>query len=165
MVESTPAWAHAGLILCYVSLPSEVDTSGLIARARERGCPVGVPRVVGGELRFYEAPASASAWVRNSLGVREPGEGSSPLEVPAAGRTLVLVPGLLFDAEGYRLGRGGGHYDRFLARVRPLGGVTFVGLCFDEQLVARLPRDPWDEAVHAVVTEGRGLVECSSGAP
>ena len=77
----------------------------------------------------------------------------------------MLVPGLLFDVDGYRLGRGGGHYDRFLARIRALPRVAVVGLCFDEQLVESLPRDAWDERVDAVVTERRGLVECGLRRP
>ncbi len=159
-VESSRAWRDAQLLLCYMALASEVATWGLMALARERGCAVAVPRVVGGQLRFYAAPESASGYVKSPMGVLEPSEGAPALEPAGSQRALVLVPGLFFDLEGYRLGRGGGHYDRFIARARLLPGVTFMGLCFDEQLVARLPRDHWDERVDAVVTERRGLVVC-----
>jgi 5-formyltetrahydrofolate cyclo-ligase len=146
-----------------VALPSEVDTAGLIAGARGRGCPLGVPRVVGGDLWFCAAPASDSDLVPGALGVLEPAPDAARLEPSGRERTLVLVPGLLFDVEGGRLGRGGGYYDRFLSRIRQLPRVSVVGLCYDEQLVESLPRDPWDERVDAVVTQRRGLVECRPG--
>ncbi len=63
----------------------------------------------------------------------------------------VLVPGLAFDLNGRRLGRGGGHYDRFLVRLRP--DCLRVGVCFEGQIVDTVPADPWDQPVDAVVTE------------
>ena len=150
------------MVLCYVALPSEVQTAALIETALREGRAVGVPRIAGDGLRFHAPPGSDSSYERGVSGVLEPAEDSPPLEPRAGQRTLVLVPGLLFDAEGYRLGRGGGHYDRFLAQVRSSWSAKFVGLCFEEQLIEQLPRDPWDERVDAVVTEQRGLVDFGS---
>jgi 5-formyltetrahydrofolate cyclo-ligase len=165
-VLSAPWWSRAEIVLCYVALPTEVRTAGLIEAARRQGRAVGLPRVVDGALRFHAAPESEAAFERGTSGVLEPPESSPPMEPRPGQETLVIVPGVLFDADGYRLGRGGGHYDRLIARARPAWKATFVGLCFDEQLVERLPRDPWDERVDAVLTERRGIVACgASGAP
>ncbi len=159
-VLSAGWWSRAEVVLCYVALPTEVRTAGLIEAACGEGRAVGLPRVVDGGLRFRAAPVSEAGYERGTSGVLEPPESSPPLEPRPGQETLVIVPGLLFDGEGYRLGRGGGHYDRFIARARSDWAATFVGLCFDEQLVERIPRDPWDEPVDAVVTERRGIVDC-----
>jgi 5-formyltetrahydrofolate cyclo-ligase len=64
-----------------------------------------------------------------------------------------VVPGLAFDADGSRLGQGGGHYDRTLPRLRP--DAVRVAFCFDFQVVARVPRAPLDQPVDVIVTERR----------
>ena len=66
---------------------------------------------------------------------------------------LVVVPGLAFDSGGNRLGRGGGFYDRFLARLRR-SAVT-IGLAFDLQIIDRVPADDRDFAVGTIVTDRR----------
>jgi 5-formyltetrahydrofolate cyclo-ligase len=69
---------------------------------------------------------------------------------------VFVVPGLLFDRAGRRLGRGGGHFDRLLACARP--DALRVGVCPAERLVDELPEDPWDVRMHRVVTEHETLV-------
>jgi 5-formyltetrahydrofolate cyclo-ligase len=87
--------------------------------------------------------------VSGRYGVREPEAGSTVVPIHEIG--AVLVPGLGFDVDGYRLGRGGGFYDRFLARLG--AGVRRIGVVFESRVVDRVPRDPWDERVHEIVTE------------
>lgn len=72
---------------------------------------------------------------------------------------LVLVPALSVDAEGYRLGRGGGSFDRSLVRATGL----VVAVVHDEELVDEVPHEPHDVPVHAVVTPGGGLVHLRPG--
>jgi 5-formyltetrahydrofolate cyclo-ligase len=67
------------------------------------------------------------------------------------------VPGLAFDAEGHRLGRGGGFYDVFLAHAPPK--LACIGLMFAGQQVARVPREPHDHPLRSVITE-EGLITC-----
>jgi 5-formyltetrahydrofolate cyclo-ligase len=74
-----------------------------------------------------------------------------------ASEDLVVVPGLGFDAAGWRLGQGGGHYDRtFPAELRE-AGPRLVGFAFDVQLVPRVPHDSHDRMMDAIVTERRIL--------
>ena len=68
---------------------------------------------------------------------------------------VFLVPGLLFDRAGRRLGRGGGHFDRLLARACP--GALRVGVCVAERVVDELPEGPWDVRMHRIVTEHETL--------
>lgn len=63
---------------------------------------------------------------------------------------LIIVPGLVFDRDGHRLGYGKGYYDR-LINTNP--GVATLGVCFDEFFIERLPVDPWDAKVNLVVTQ------------
>jgi 5-formyltetrahydrofolate cyclo-ligase len=89
-------------------------------------------------------------------GVREPrSSGRRPARVERL--DAAIVPGVAFDRRGHRLGYGGGHFDRLLARLRP--AAVAVGVAFDTQLVEEIPTEPWDRAVDFVVTES-GLLRC-----
>jgi len=74
-----------------------------------------------------------------------------PGDVEPTTLDVVIVPGLAFAVDGRRLGQGGGHYDRFLPRLR--AECLTIGVCYAEQLVADLPNDTHDVAVHLVVTD------------
>jgi 5-formyltetrahydrofolate cyclo-ligase len=104
----------------------------------------------------YRGPGTLVAAGR---GLREPpGERLGVLAVAAA--TLVVVPALAVDRYGTRLGRGGGSYDRVLARAA--AGVLTVALLHDGELVERIPVEPHDRPVRAVITPRDGL--CRTGA-
>jgi 5-formyltetrahydrofolate cyclo-ligase len=121
---------------------------GLADALLARGVRVAIPALVGDVPELRE-------------GVPGPGLGPGPLgalqpppEAPAIAPDAVdlfVVPGLLFDRSGRRLGRGGGHFDRLLARART--DALRVGVCPSEALVDELPEDPWDVRMHRVVTE------------
>ena len=72
---------------------------------------------------------------------------------------MLFVPGLAFDLEGNRLGRGGGWYDRVLAGLGK--AVKRVGLAYEFQIMERLPVEAWDQKVHQIVTEKR-VVDCGN---
>jgi 5-formyltetrahydrofolate cyclo-ligase len=156
-------WLQADLLLCYLALPTEVQTAGLLEAARARGLPVAAPRVSGDSMRFHVVEPDGREFAIGPLGVLEPRPDAPTLDVGAAGRVLVVVPGLVFDVQGWRVGRGGGHYDRFLAALRP-PAVT-AGLCFDDALLRRVPREGWDVPVDIVITEARGALDCRAALP
>lgn len=106
----------------------------------------------------YRGPASLAPAAR---GLREP---SAPrLGVDAvAGADLVVVPALAVDYQGVRLGRGGGSYDRVLARVPAT--TLVIALLHDDELVERLPAEPHDRRVSAVITPSAGLVDLPTSA-
>jgi 5-formyltetrahydrofolate cyclo-ligase len=106
-----------------------------------------------GELDWasYEGPDSL---VPGRRGLLEPGE--PPRGVAAVARAdAVLVPALAVDRAGNRLGRGGGSYDRALARVGPL--IPLIALLYDDELVDRVPVEGHDLPVRAVVRPGHGI--------
>ena len=136
----------ARVILLYHSLPSEVDTRGLIERLAAEGrevlLPVSLPE--GLRLKRYDP---ARGWTQGALNIMEPvGDYFDDYDRIE----LVVVPGVAFDRSGFRLGRGKGYYDRLLAS---LPEVCRIGICFDFQLVDRVPTDDHDARMDRVVTD------------
>jgi 5-formyltetrahydrofolate cyclo-ligase len=143
----------ADSLLLHRSLRTEVSLERLLATALARGQSVLVPRVDGARLIHVEIDEDTS-WRRSTLGVLEPLAGDSP---ELCGKIVALIPGLAFDAQGGRLGRGGGHYDRFLREMRGTHSIHAIGVAFDVQIVEHVPMDDHDERVDRVVTESRVL--------
>lgn len=148
-LERLPELDDAVGVLGYAAFGSEVDLDEhLIALGRVRD--VHLPWVDGDDL----AVAHVREWdvdLRPGWrGVREP---RSDRRRPVPPHTLdaVLVPGVAFDRQGHRLGYGGGHFDRLLARVRP--DTVVVGVAFDVQVVDAVPHEAHDVPVDVVVTE------------
>lgn len=154
-VLGLPQWEAAPIVLAYLSVREEVDTRALVASALAAGKRVAAPRVVGPRrLAWYEVGVG-EAFERSRMGIDEPHERPERLvDVAALGAdALALVPGLAFDARGYRLGYGGGFYDAFL---HDFAGMS-VGLCRSamllESLAALGATEPHDLPVGLVVTE------------
>lgn len=152
---SLAAYQRADVVLPYLSFGSEVDTRRLIGHALDAGKIVALPRVVEGEraMRWYRV-FGLDGLERSALGVEEPPvDPVREVDPLASSRALAIVPALTFDAQGYRLGYGGGFYDAFLA-VFP--GVS-AGLCRDVQFVDDLHGlgvvEAHDLSVDVVVTE------------
>ncbi|REE96227.1 5-formyltetrahydrofolate cyclo-ligase [Thermomonospora umbrina] len=160
-----PEVEMAASVAAYVSFGGEPDTRGLIFALWKRGTYVLLPRLLpDGDLDWasYEGPDSL---VPTSFGRTASGAGSvGPLESgePSRGRgaitsaDVVIVPAVAIDRTGMRLGRGGGSYDRALARVGP--GILTVGLVYDDELVDAVPTEPHDRGLRAAVTPSGGLV-------
>ncbi|HEX2314881.1 MAG TPA: 5-formyltetrahydrofolate cyclo-ligase [Thermomonospora sp.] len=167
-----PELEMAASVAGYVSFGAEPETRGLLFALWKRGTYVLLPRLLpDGDLDWasYEGPESlaptsfarsrrasdAPAAVAPSTGPLEPTEPSrGPEAIKAA--DVVLVPAVAVDRTGMRLGRGGGSYDRALARVGP--GILTIGLVYDDELLDVLPSEPHDQRLRAVVTPSRGLV-------
>ena len=158
-LEGERAVSEASALFLHRSLPTEVSTDSLLAAAILRGQPTYLPRVDGPRLRFVRVDADTK-WRRCALGVLEPDSGieHSP-DALRADSLAIVVPGLGFDEAGRRLGRGGGHYDRFLDKARAtVGKVHVYAVAFDLQIVLRIPVLEHDQRVDRVVTECRVLI-------
>jgi len=154
-VTSLAKYADASAVLTYLSIWDEVETRGIIRDAWSRGKVVALPRCVPHTrlMRWYRVE-SLDGLERSKFGVLEPmADPAAELDPNAASRALAIVPGLTFDARGYRLGYGGGFYDTFLAGF---GGAS-VGICREAQLSAagELALDAHDLPVQVVVTEAQ----------
>lgn len=149
-----PELQMAGTVAAYYSIGTEPDTRGLVYALWKRGSYVLLPRLrPDGDLDWasYEGPDSL---VPGPRGLLEPAE--PPRGVDAVARAdAVLVPALAVDRAGNRLGRGGGSYDRALARVGPL--VPLIALLYDGELVDHVPAERHDVPVRAAVSPRGGV--------
>jgi 5-formyltetrahydrofolate cyclo-ligase len=149
-----PQLQMAGTVAAYYSVGAEPGTRGLVYALWKRGTYVVLPRLQpGGDLDWasYEGPDSL---VPGPRGLQEPQE--KPRGVTTIARAdVVLVPALAVDRAGNRLGRGGGSYDRALARVGPL--IPVIALLYDTELLSHLPAEPHDTPVRGVVRPEAGL--------
>ncbi|MBS42982.1 MAG: 5-formyltetrahydrofolate cyclo-ligase [Nocardioides sp.] len=148
-----PEVAGAATVAAYVSFGSEPGTSWLLNGLLEQGKRVLLPVLLpDGDLDWAELtgdPAAAGVLEPGRMGLREPVGPRLGVDAVRDVDAMVL-PGLAVDDAGVRLGRGGGSYDRALARVGP-GAFTMV-LLYDEEVGLVLPVEPHDRAVDAVVT-------------
>lgn len=147
-----PELSGAGTVAAYVSVGREPGTRALIDALRARGVRVLLPVLrADNDLDWgvYDGPEHL---VRAGRGLLEPdGERLGVRAVLEA--DAVLLPGLAVDSRGMRLGRGGGSYDRVLARLAAAGAdPALVVLLYANEVVARVPEEPHDHPVHAVVT-------------
>lgn len=153
-VLELPQVAAAGTIAAYYSVDTEPDTRGLIFALWKRGSYVVLPLLLpDGDLDWasYEGPESLAPGPRGLLQPTEPARGAGTV----ARADVVLVPALAVDGSGNRLGRGGGSYDRALARVG--AQVPTIALVYDSELLGRVPAEPHDRPVRAVATPGLGI--------
>ncbi|MEV6671962.1 5-formyltetrahydrofolate cyclo-ligase [Streptomyces sp. NPDC051162] len=145
-----PELAEAGTVAAYVSVGSEPGTRALLDALRERGVRVLLPVLLpDNDLDWarYDGPGHL---VRASRGLLEP-DGERLGVHAVTGADAVLLPGLAVDVRGLRLGRGGGSYDRVLARLSGRTPARVV-LLYDSEVVAEVPAEPHDQPVDAAVT-------------
>ncbi|WP_256103403.1 5-formyltetrahydrofolate cyclo-ligase [Streptomyces sp. ODS05-4] len=147
-----PELTRARTVAAYVSVGREPGTRALLDALRERGVRVLLPVLLPDndlDWAVYEGPGGLA---RAGRGLLEP---AGPRLGPAAvlQAQAVLLPGLAVDARGMRLGRGGGSYDRVLARISRAGAdPALVVLLYAHEVLERVPEEPHDHPVHAAVT-------------
>ena len=154
-VLALPETQMAGTVAAYVSVGTEPDTRGLVYALWKRGAYVLLPLLrPDNDLDWasYEGPDSLAAAPRGLLEPTEPPRGPGAV----ASADLVIVPALAVDRRGRRLGRGGGSYDRALARVG--GAVPTVALLYDDELVDEVPAGPHDQPVRLVAQPAQGII-------
>lgn len=151
-----PAFAQAKVLALYVGVKGEVRTDRLLRAALEAGRRVALPITLyeEGMLRFSEVREPERELRPARFGLLEP---APEHQRPVAPEEFdwVLVPGVVFDRRGYRLGHGKGFYDRFLAQVRP--DCVRAGLAYDFQVVEALPVEAHDVRLHLLFTESQVL--------
>jgi 5-formyltetrahydrofolate cyclo-ligase len=155
-----PALQMAGTVAAYYSVGAEPDTRGLVYALWKRGTYVLLPLLrPDGDLDWasYEGPDSL---VPGPRGLREPGEPARGIEAVTRA-DVVLAPALAVDHLGNRLGRGGGSYDRALARVGPL--IPVIALLYDAELLGHVPAESHDTPVRAVVRPASGITLLPAG--
>jgi 5-formyltetrahydrofolate cyclo-ligase len=141
----------AHTVLFFAPLPDEPDVWPVLELALALGTTCAMP-FFDAEKKTYGARRLnnlATDIVTGKFGVREPAAGCA--EIPLDQFDLVLVPGMAFDLQGNRLGRGRGFYDRLLEQV---SGIK-CGVAYDFQLLETIPTEPHDAKVNFILTPGR----------
>lgn len=143
-----PLLKEAQIVMAYYSLPDEVCTHQLLDDLVADGKTVVLPHVIDGERMELRRYTGSHDLIEGSFGIMEPvGEPFTDYHLI----DVALIPGVAFDTDGHRLGRGRGYYDRFLSHLstvpKPVEGLTshlLIGVCFDFQKVDAVPHDAHD---------------------
>jgi 5-formyltetrahydrofolate cyclo-ligase len=154
-VLSLPEIQMAGTVASYLSVGTEPDTRGLVFALWKRGTYVLLPLLQPDDdldWASYEGPASLAAGPRGLLEPTEPPRGVNAV----TSADLVIVPALAVDRGGMRLGRGGGSYDRALARVGAC--VPTIALIYDDELLDEVPAGALDQPVRMVAQPRQGII-------
>ena len=149
-------WAvrECNKFLCYVSTDIEVDTREFIEALLQMGKKVAVPRCEGerSNMNFYYIN-SLDELSPGSFGVDEPCPDKSESVIDFS-KSICIVPALSYDRYGYRLGYGGGYYDRFLSKY---SGYT-IGVCYDNCINKKLIHGRYDRATNIVITDKQIII-------
>jgi len=154
LVLDLPEIGMAGTVAAYFSVGTEPETAGLLFALWKRGSYVLLPVLRGDydlDWASYEGPDSLASGQHGLLEPAEPRRGVAAI----ASADFVIVPALAVGKDGHRLGRGGGCYDRALARVGP--AVPTLALLYDNELLDDVPAGPHDQPVRAVAQPARGI--------
>lgn len=152
-------YEKSNFIFSFISFKDEVNTHEIIKKSINIGKRIGVPITVPKtkelkvselmdfdkelDLSFYDILAPKDEYIRI---------------VPPKLIDLVLVPGVAFDRRGYRVGYGGGYYDRFFSNINR--NVIKIGLCYEMQIISEVPRDSYDIPIDFILTE-KELIQCT----
>ncbi|HEX2676554.1 MAG TPA: 5-formyltetrahydrofolate cyclo-ligase [Polyangiales bacterium] len=150
-LQALPELASVRTVIAYVAMRKEIDPRALCDALRACGVTVGLPRIEDEGLELH-VHAGEDALIENEMGVREPAPDAPRIELAAV--DVIVVPALALDPRGYRIGYGGGYYDRLLPA---LPHAFKIGFAYDFQLVAEAPNDAHDVPVDCIVTDARVL--------
>lgn len=148
-VVSLSSYRYADAVLLYYPARSEIDTSLIFEDAVRKGKKTAYPVCVGEgvmEYRFVEGP---NDFVKGSFGLMEPREGLQRFDKNARMNCVCIVPAIVFDRRGYRLGYGKGFYDRYLQDMKG----TKLGLCYSFLVADSVPTGRYDLKIDTLVTE------------
>ena len=146
-LEMHPDFVKADRVMLYSALPDEVQTQAFLEKWHLRKTII-LPTVVGDDIIPVEY-GKDTAFAVGDFNILE------PQNVPyTGGFDLIVVPGVAFDRQGNRIGRGKGYYDRFLSKHLE---VERIGICFDFQLVKEVPTEPLDIRMDEVISGGEAV--------
>lgn len=158
-IESSLAMADRGaealaepapsIVSGFNPIRSEPDIRPLMANLRDLGARLCLPVIIDHQTIVFREVVRGAPFVETGFGTFGPGPEAAELDPD-----LMLVPLAAFDARGHRVGYGAGYYDRAIARLRAAGrSPRLIGIAFDLQEVDRVPDEPHDVALDAVLTE------------
>ncbi len=147
-LDGIPGVAPGAIVSGFLSINSEINPGPLMAKLRRTAHPLCLPVIVAkGQPLIFRAFQPGDALKTVQWGIREPTD-DKPELLP----DIVLTAGLAFDPQGYRLGFGGGYYDRTLRKIRDIKPVLAIGLAYDLQRIDAVPHLDYDERLDWILT-------------
>lgn len=139
----------SNVVFIYVSMENEINTISMISKLLNMGKRVAVPKVIPDkkEMVALEIKSLSELNESGAFGILEPDMTKEDIGHKV---DLIIVPGLAFDKRGYRIGYGGGFYDKFLEKYND---ITTVCLCYNFQIIDNIPYEDFDEKVDVIITE------------
>ena len=152
-VLASASFRFAETVLAYSPLENEVDIRPVLLAALAQGKRLALPRCEAGHTMHYRFIASLEELAPGSYGILEPSADAPCYESGTDASTLCLVPGVVFDRRGYRIGYGGGYYDRFLHGFRG----SLAGIVYRDFIISSVPYGRFDLPVPVMITDA-GIV-------
>ena len=146
-LKNLSVFKEAKTVLAYFSFKQEADLTSLFALDKNWGFPRCVDKSLSWHL--WHPGQSLS---KGKYGIREPQESAPRIEPQSA--DLILVPTVACDRQGYRLGYGGGFYDRLLSSIQG-SNMTTIGIVYNFAYLQKLPVEPWDRKLDSICTESQ----------
>ena len=153
-----PELKQAGTVMLYASMPEEIDLFPLMEKLISAGKRIALPEITGCGTMEARELAAMDALIDGAFDIPTP-DPARGAQIPPEEIDVIIVPGAAFDADGGRLGLGGGYYDRFLPRAVHAERLV---LAFDFQIVPAVPMAAWDARVDRILTERRSM-DCRNG--
>ena len=152
LLDEIARYPEAGIVSAYMAMRTEIDPAAAMNTLFQQGKRICVPVIEGPDrpLVFVEWTPDAEM-VDGTFGAKVPADGDRLLP------DLVISPLLTFDSRGYRLGYGGGFYDRTFEALRDVKPVLGIGFAYSAQHVSEVPVEPTDYRLDAIVTEAEVL--------
>lgn len=138
---------HGSAVAAYAPLKSEIDPLPLLARLADAGFATALP-VAEGDVLSFRRWTPGDTLIPGPFGTRHPPDSAQAIQPD-----ILFVPLVAFDDDGYRLGRGGGWYDKTIAHLRRRHAVLIVGCAFAAQEIPHVPREPHDQRLDWIATE------------
>ena len=156
MAIALPHYHATRRVALYSPVENEVATQMILDDALSSGKIVFYPKLNLPGSNDFARVGSADDFVDGRFGIPEPA-GTDSIQPSDSDDLIVFVPGVLFDWQGNRLGRGRGWYDRVLSKLGSHG--VFVGLAYGFQVVDSLAVESWDQRMHFIITE-KNVIDC-----
>lgn len=155
---SSELFREAKIISLYSPIKREVRTENIFTAAKSEGKKVGFPvsNSDNTEITYYEV-GDMSELFKGTYGIMEPSTDTKKM-IKASDIDLIIIPGVAFDERGFRIGYGGGYFDRLLEKDNVKAITT--ALAFDAQMVPRIPEESHDMRINFIFTESR-KIKCS----
>lgn len=148
-VLSSASFRYAETLLAYAPREGEVDIYPVLLAALAQGKRLALPRCEGEHLMHYRFITSLDELAPGSYGILEPSANAPLYDSSADSSTLCLVPGVVFDRHGYRIGYGGGYYDRFLHGFRG----SLAGIVYRDFIIPAVPCGRFDLPLPVMFTD------------